>query len=240
MNRYLTAQQVSYKARGSNASWEWLETISPCVDAISDLQKTLNDTLGGDQGMRHAPPDLRADIASLMGSLDEHNIYRIENGRILGDEEIVKDVITLGLQNLTSGQKGPLSEYNAAFRRLQKRRKMKPVTASALENPALHLDTLPTPHPSPVPPPQIQTPVPLCGEDEFEEVDDEPKGEAEQILEDIANGVVEETLPRLGPEDVELDMDVIMVEEDEVVESEDDEYEEEDGDLGWVDEGVSE
>ncbi|EDR07952.1 uncharacterized protein LACBIDRAFT_297477 [Laccaria bicolor S238N-H82] len=42
--------KVSYKAWGSNTSWEWLETISPCVVALGDLQKMLNNTLGDDQG----------------------------------------------------------------------------------------------------------------------------------------------------------------------------------------------
>ncbi|PPQ98032.1 hypothetical protein CVT26_003094 [Gymnopilus dilepis] len=189
--------------------------------------------------MRHAPPDLKADIRSLMESLDEHKIYRIEKGQILGEDEVVKDVITIGLQNLTAGQKSPLSEYNIAFRRLQKRRKMKPVSASALESmtPPLH-DTLPTPHLLPIPRAASQTPmpqIPPSEDDELEEIEEEPKGEAAQILEDVANGVVEKTLPRLSPEDVELDMNEVVVEDDEVVESEDDEEGEEDADLSWVD-----
>ena len=43
------------------------------------------------------------------------------------DDEPVKDVITLGLQNLIEGNKNPLSDYNEAFRNLQARRRMKPV-----------------------------------------------------------------------------------------------------------------
>ena len=49
------------------------------------------------------PPDLKADIKSLMSSLDENEIYRIKKGRMIKDEEIVKDVVAVGLQNLTSG-----------------------------------------------------------------------------------------------------------------------------------------
>ena len=51
--------QVSYKARGSNASWEWLETISPCIVALGDLQKTLNNALGGDQAQNMHPQILK-------------------------------------------------------------------------------------------------------------------------------------------------------------------------------------
>ena len=55
-----------------------------------------------------------------MESLDENNIYRIQKGWILDDDnEPVKDVIKVGLQNLTEGNKNPLSEYNEAFQKLQ-------------------------------------------------------------------------------------------------------------------------
>jgi hypothetical protein len=63
-----------------------------------------------------------------MESLDENNVYRIQRGRVLDeDDETIKDVITVGLQNLIEGNKNPLSDYNEAFRYLQARRRMKPV-----------------------------------------------------------------------------------------------------------------
>jgi len=65
-----------------------------------------------------------------MESLDENNIYRIQKGWILDDDnEPVKDVIKVGLQNLTEGNKNPLSEYNEAFQNLQAWQRMKPVVA---------------------------------------------------------------------------------------------------------------
>lgn len=54
-----------------------------------------------------------------MSSLDENEIYKIKKGRIIKDEDVVKDVIAVGLQNLTSREKNPLSDYNAAFKQLQ-------------------------------------------------------------------------------------------------------------------------
>jgi len=104
--------------------------------ALGDLQKTLNDTLGADQGTKHAPPYLKSDIESLMNSLDEHKIYEVQKGRMLRTDEIVKDVIVVGLQNLTSGLKNPLSEYNSTVQRLQKRRNMTPVSLSVLAEPS--------------------------------------------------------------------------------------------------------
>ena len=55
--------------------------------------------------------------------------YQIQKGRILDDDELVKNVIEVGLQNLTEGNKNPLSEYNEAFQNLQARRRMKPVAS---------------------------------------------------------------------------------------------------------------
>ena len=43
------------------------------------------------------------------------------------DDEPIKDVIAVGLQNLVGGNKNPLSKYNKAFRNLQARRRRKPV-----------------------------------------------------------------------------------------------------------------
>jgi len=223
--------KVSYKARGSNASWEWLEIISPCVVALGNLQKMLNDTLGGDQGTKHAPPDLKADIESLMSSLDENNIYRIQKGRIIKDEDIVKDVVAVGLQNLTSGEKNPISDYNTAFKRLQMRRKMIPVSLTMLQGRSAG----PIAHP-PTPPVQLPLTPSEADEDAEEDLVTEQVSEVEQILQDLANGVVDETLPRLTEEDVAFDMDEVVVEEEEVVDDDDDETDEDESDIGWIDE----
>ena len=41
--------------------------------------------------------------------------------------------------------------------------------------------------------------------------------EVKKILQDLANGVVDETLPRLTEEDIAFDMDEVVVEEEEFV-----------------------
>ena len=80
----------------------------------------FNDILGSDQGTQHAPANLNEDIATLMESFDENDVYRINKGQVLDDDdEPVKDVIATGLQNLVEGNKNPLSDYNEAFRNLQ-------------------------------------------------------------------------------------------------------------------------
>ena len=86
----LTNEKVSCrwnKAHGSNASWEWIESIAPCVEVLRQLSKSFNDILGADQGMRHAPADLADDIHTFMESLNENNVYRIQKGRVLDDDE---------------------------------------------------------------------------------------------------------------------------------------------------------
>jgi hypothetical protein len=91
------------------------------VDVLQKLARNFNDILGADQGTHHAPPDLSDDIRTLMESLDEHNVYRVQKGRILDDSDggLVKDVISVGLEGLADGGKNPLWEFNNAFQRLQ-------------------------------------------------------------------------------------------------------------------------
>lgn len=183
------------------------------------------------------PPDLKADIKSLMSSLDENKIYRIKKGRMIKDEEIVKDVVAVGFQNLTSGEKNPLSDYNASFKQLQMRRKMKPVTLTLLQGHSKSAN----PQTPPVldVPPQTPLETPLIptteADEEAEVVDPEQVSEVEKILTDLADGVVDETFPRLTEEDVAFDMNEVVVEEEEIVEEEEDKDEEE-NDIGWIDE----
>ena len=101
-----------------------------------------------------------------MESLDENNIYRIQKGRVLDeDDEPVKDVIMLGLQNLTEGNKNPLSDYNEAFRNLQARRKMKPVipgsaekeTAATKDITSVHIEKQPPQRPEGPSQPELDT-----------------------------------------------------------------------------------
>ena len=77
-----------------------------------------------------------------MESLDENDVHRINKGRVLDDDdELVKDVIATGLQNLASeeGNKNPLSEYNEAFRNLQAQRQRKPVIPGSARGRSLAL-----------------------------------------------------------------------------------------------------
>ncbi|EDR14937.1 uncharacterized protein LACBIDRAFT_306236 [Laccaria bicolor S238N-H82] len=228
---------------GSNVSWDWLETISHCVVALGDLQKTLNNTLGGDQGTKHAPPDLKDDIKSLMTSLDEHKVYQIQKGWMVKDEEVVEDVVGVGLQSLTAGEKSPLNKYNAVFRRLQQWRKMRPVSSSTtLEKPSeqaaatLLTQTL-------QPQPTATSPAPVIPATETDEEALEEgllsveTTEIDRILKDIENRVVDETLLRLTEDDVAFDMDEIVVEDNEFVDPDESDTNDSEDDIGWMDEG---
>jgi len=186
------------------------------------------------------PPDLRDDIESLMSSLDEHKVYQIQNGRMVKEEEVVKDVVGVGLQNLTAGEKNPLNEYNAAFRRLQIRRKMKPVSLASLQGRSEQAPGYVAPQPPPTP--SITSPISLIpaaeeDEEDFEEGPaPEETSEIDRILEDVENGVADETLPRLTEDDVALDMDEIVVEDDEFIDADESDSDEGEGDVGWMDE----
>ena len=233
--------KVFYKAHGSNASWEWLERIAPCVDVLRELSRSFNDILGADQGTRHAPANLSDDIWALMDSLNEHNVYQIQEGRVLNETDggPVKDAITAGLQSLTAGTKNLLSKYNEAFCLLQRRRKIIPVSTQANANPVSHVrQDVPVPNDSEAidseDETQLNITIPSSHElqelehglrsqgdffiDLFKEYDtmqeEEVVTEVERINEDLENGVVDPTLARLGAENVQLDMDDIVVYKD--------------------------
>ncbi|KAH9853977.1 hypothetical protein C2E23DRAFT_884097 [Lenzites betulinus] len=123
--------KVIYLAHGSNASWEWLEMISPCIDILRQLASQINAELGSHQGDKHHTPDLARDIEQVMRSLRFHSVYAPDSARPdVVDVKPVPNVYTSGLQALA----GPLAEYNATFVRLKEQRAMKPVIGqSALQ-----------------------------------------------------------------------------------------------------------
>ena len=157
-----------------------------------------------------------------MDSLNENNVYRIELGRVLNEDDggPVKDTITVGLQSLTAGTKNPLSDYNEAFCLLQRRRRIVPVSTQA-ENvtPSLKRDdaetqmdmSTDTSH-------SEQEPISDPFVDSIQEGDnvqeDEVVSEVGRIVEDLENGIVDTTLARLGAEDIALDMDDIFIHEE--------------------------
>ncbi|KAF9560202.1 hypothetical protein CPC08DRAFT_708254 [Agrocybe pediades] len=152
----------------------------------------------------------------------------LDKGRTLDDDEPpAKDVITAGFHSLTMGAKNPLSEYNDAFARLQRRRRMKSV-AEMKKNSNVHttqetLNNLPADADSI----RVTLTKPTTGmasEDNpfvadpltFELAEDEAveaQGEVELILEDLENGHVEELFPVFVEGDAALDMDEVADQE---------------------------
>ncbi|KAE9407457.1 hypothetical protein BT96DRAFT_933227 [Gymnopus androsaceus JB14] len=114
--------KVFYKAHGSNMSWEWLSMITPCIDILRSLARTINSVLGSDQGNLHAETNLGSDIDTLMSSLTGWHVYTTIKGREVDeDDEIAADVTLVGLIALTTGTENPITEYEAAFTKLQRR-----------------------------------------------------------------------------------------------------------------------
>ncbi|KAJ8462312.1 hypothetical protein ONZ51_g10984 [Trametes cubensis] len=128
-----------YQAHGSNASWEWLQTISPCINILRRLATQINQDLGSRQGSKHTTPDLDFDIHELMDSLAHHRVYDIEPGRTISSEKpTVLNAVSAGLGQLA----GPLADFNAQVRRLQARCQMTPVVGRPyIDRPETHGST---------------------------------------------------------------------------------------------------
>ncbi|KAN0130508.1 hypothetical protein V8E53_011594 [Lactarius tabidus] len=132
-----------YQAHGSGASWEWLATISPCIEVLWQLASEVNGALGSKQGNRHATPDLTKDIKILMDSLKKNNVYNQVLGRTLGDEEKpAPDIICEGFTALTWGAKSPLKQFNQMIKTLQRCCSIQPLvgTTAPTQTPDTHME----------------------------------------------------------------------------------------------------
>ena len=211
--------------------------VSPIINVLCGLANKLHDSLGLDQGTKHAIPDLSADIHALMDSLKEHKVYELVNGRALdSDDPPAKDVVSFRLQQLTDSAKNPLMDYNKAFTRLQRRRRMRPITTQPQSTPS----TLPVmeidpniPSPAPVEPSGVASidEEENMGEEEDLGEEEEQEGELVELMDELEHGFDEPTLPRLTEEDVAFDMDeVFHVDVDEDLEAPSEAEEEGEGD----------
>ena len=210
-------------------AWEWLEKIGPCIEILRNLARNFNDILGTDVGKRHAPPNLTNDIETLMDSLEDYGVYKIQKGRVLGDgtqSRQVPDVVAIGLKNLTDpgGTKSPLSEYNDAFQRLQRRRRMDSIhlTTDSPNSESTELAQTTSVSESfslnPIKSDQIPSELMIetnCGGDDFDIMALEETDELTQILDDLEHGVHDPTLPRWTVDDVAFEMDCVLVSDDE-------------------------
>ncbi|EJF59284.1 hypothetical protein DICSQDRAFT_172208 [Dichomitus squalens LYAD-421 SS1] len=134
--------KVIYKAQGSNASWEWLQTISPCISVFRQLALQMNDTLGARLGNKHQSPSLHKDIDSLTNLMRNNSIFRVEPGHVLHDmtNTEVPNIVAAGLKQLP----GPLLEYNKMFKQWQRRRRETPLTTPPASPPSSRPSSLTT------------------------------------------------------------------------------------------------
>ena len=191
----------------------------------------MNKLLGSDQGTAHKPTNLAEDIADLMVSLDEHDIYTLNKGRRLdNDDPPVTNIITMGLQILTDTNKGPIDDYNETFRQLQARCQLTPIVGPAdiisklfaIQNTHTVL-AAPITHHQPLTASTQANVTPTEDREESKSKDsDEEQGEAAQVMEDDKED--EPLLRRETAGDVALDMDARDYPEDqEASEDSDDE-----------------
>ncbi|KAF7358319.1 hypothetical protein MVEN_00881400 [Mycena venus] len=188
-----------YKADGDGHSWDWLAMISPCVDILRSLATHIHTDLGARQGAKHTIPNLEEDIAALMDSLEEHNVYTLQSGRVLdNDEQLVPDILSVGMAALTHGASiTPLAEFNQQFDILRERRRLTPV-ADLLPL----LDSNPAASNSVPSSADIELPGAAAGL-RSPDSDDEPEPDVDEDL--FAQSP---TLTRFNADDVALDMDV--------------------------------
>ncbi|KAJ6557141.1 hypothetical protein B0H10DRAFT_2121103 [Mycena sp. CBHHK59/15] len=196
-----------YKADGDGHSWDWLALISPCVDILRSLATRINTDLGARQGAKHTIPQLAEDIAVLMDSLDEHDVYTLQPGRVLDDDEKpVPDILAAGMAALTHGASTtPLADFNRQFETLRERRRLTPI-ADLL----LLLDVDPTAALSPA---EIELPdAAPPAEDDFTDLpalDTIPDSDEEEVdADDEEILLASPTLTCFNAGDVALDMDV--------------------------------
>ena len=113
--------------------WEWLATISPCIEVLQRLTSEVNGALGSKQGNQHTAPDLTKDIKILMDSLKQNNVYEQVLGHTLGDEEgPAPDIISEGFTTLTWGVRSPLWQFNQMIKTLQRRCSIQPLVGTTL------------------------------------------------------------------------------------------------------------
>ncbi|KAJ7114691.1 hypothetical protein C8R44DRAFT_880777 [Mycena epipterygia] len=203
-----------YKADGDSHSWDWLALISPCVDILRSLATRIHTDLGARQGSKHTIPNLEEDIAALMDSLNEHDVYTLQHGRVLDDDEKpVPDILSVGMAALTHGASTtPLAEFNQQFEILRARRGLTPVAdlLSLLDRDSSPLDESPAQgFPSPPVDSAAGGNVPDNALADIVRADTPDSDEEERQL-DAGDDLflASPTLMRLTAADVSLDMDV--------------------------------
>ncbi|KAJ7067779.1 hypothetical protein C8F01DRAFT_1217523 [Mycena amicta] len=195
-----------YKAHGSNASWQWLEMLAPCMVVLRNLTRSLNGLLGADLGTKHKSPDLTNDIAVLMDRLRQYEVHTIKRGRVIAEDDggpaTDSDIISAGLATLVDAATNPIDEYNTAFQTLQRRCKQ-PVLVPAAETPE-PTSSMPNPATARVPLADVDEPMPVS---EAQEDETHRDGEEEEQPDEEVEEEDEETLTLDTQEDVELEMD---------------------------------
>ncbi|KAF8602550.1 hypothetical protein BDV93DRAFT_443842 [Ceratobasidium sp. AG-I] len=125
-----------YKAHGSNASWEWLANISPCVAVLRKLAREFHQSLGVDQGVQHSPVELAQSISTLMRSFNTNAVHTIKVGRNRekSDGAPVVDTLSEGMRRLVHGTNDPIAEFNLSLKQLQQRCQLTPITYGASQS----------------------------------------------------------------------------------------------------------
>ncbi|EJD46862.1 hypothetical protein AURDEDRAFT_62846, partial [Auricularia subglabra TFB-10046 SS5] len=211
-----------YAAHGSNASWEWLAMIAPCIEVLRGVANHMHETLGSYQGRKHTVPNLSRDINELMKALSAHSVYTLDRQRkyVGEDTEPVVDLLTQGLKQMTYGSNPTLKEYNTWFRTLQARSRVKPLQPYEERIRKMGAVAEPTQGATPV------TATDMMGAEEGEAASEQSDTSSESEQSSIPDEYAEYDelyLCLLAEEDVELDPDSIWQESEDSGEEQDSE-----------------
>ena len=81
--------------------------ITPCIDVLRSLARTMNSVLGSDQGNLHAETDLGNDIDMLMSSLTGWHVYKTIKGREVDEDNEMLGCVAFASRELRNGIVGP-------------------------------------------------------------------------------------------------------------------------------------
>lgn len=200
--------------------------VAPTVNVLRQLATSMHEEIGSRQGSKHSNPNIVKDIHKLMHSLDDLDVYRYKEGRVLDDDEKpVPDSVSTGLAALSHGTgTNPLAEFNASWATACARRKLVPVSAllsfldlddplsdPALGGPRRSGSPLPTPDPAPSQPSSDVPSIPPLATSTLDTVGLTPCSADIAPTTPSSTLAVVETSPRLlseVPMDIDMESDV--------------------------------
>lgn len=114
----LSVSQVIYGALGRNASFDFIEEISPCIDLFRHVIQTVESEFAiPRRSGKHSAPDIQNDIKALVDKLASAKVHEFTPGRTSRMKDVV-DVFATGVSKVFGVDKkgGKLADFEARLR----------------------------------------------------------------------------------------------------------------------------